>query len=168
MGQLTPPATVNDFKAQFTRDFKYGAGLEFVRDVDIQSGLNFASTVYNPSLFDTSPVGGTSEAMLAYLYASAHFLVIALQAAGGLSAVSRYQGPNSQGDGVITSKGVGGVNIGYTWPSLITDNPALYQFTKTSYGQSYLQILTLKLVGNVQVVAGENQATDFTNNTSDV
>lgn len=158
MGQLTPPASVANFKAQFTRDFKYGTGLDTVRDADIQSGLNFASTVYNPALFDTTIVGGTtSEALMAYLFASAHFLVISLQAAGGLSAVSRYQGPNSQGEGIIGSKSVGSVSVGYVWPSSITDNPALYQFTKTSYGQSYLQILMLKLVGNIAIVAGQTQ-----------
>lgn len=169
MGQLTPPATPTDFKAQFTRDFKYGTGLETVRDLDIQSALNLASTVFNPQLFDTTALPGpTSEAMLAYLYAAAHFLVISLQAAGGLSAVSRYQGPNSQGDGIITNKAVGGVSIGYTWPALITDNPALYGLTKTSYGQVYLQILMPLLVGNMAVVLGETQATDFLNNPSDV
>lgn len=169
MGQLTPPATPDDFKVQFTRDFKYGGGLETVRDVDIQNALNLASTVFNPELFETVvlPVG-TSEAKIAYLYAAAHFLVLSLQAAGGLSAISRYQGPNSQGDGIITSKGVGGVNVGFTWPSLITDNPALYNFTKTSYGQTYLQMLMPKLVGNITIVAGQNQATDFLNNLSDV
>lgn len=161
MGQLTPPASVADFKAQFPRDFRYGAGLDTVTDGDIQRGLNTASTVYNPALFDTTVVGVTpiltSEALLAYLYASAHFMVLSLQAAGGLSAVSKYAGPTSQGEGVVSNKSVGGVSIGFAWPAMVTDNPALYQFTKTSYGQEYLQILMLKLVGNVSLVAGETQ-----------
>lgn len=172
MGQTTPPATVADFQTQFPRDFKYGSGLETVRDVDIQAALNFASTVFNPSLFDTTLVGltgqETSEALMCYLNASAHFLVLSLQAAGGLAAVSRYQGPNSQGDGIITNKSVGGVSIGYEWPALVIDNPALFQFTKTAYGQAYLQVLVLKLVGNVSVVAGPNAQTAMLNNPSDV
>lgn len=158
MGQLTPPASIADFKNQFSRDFKYGNGLDTVRDVDIQNGLNFASTVFNPALFDVTLIGTvpnqTSEAMMAYLSVSAHFLAMALQAAGGLSAISRFQGPLSQGEGIVTGKGVGGVNINYSWPSTVTDNPALFQFTKTKYGQDYLQVLVLKLVGNVGVVYG--------------
>lgn len=162
MGQLTPPAGVGDFKAQFVRDFRYGSGFDTVRDEDIQSALNFASTVYNPALFDTTVIGVvpnvTSEALMAYLYATAHFLVLSLQAAGGLSAVPKAQGPTSQGEGLVSSKSVGSVSISYQWPPMVVDNPALYQFTKTSYGQQYLQILMLKLVGNVEIVAGENQA----------
>lgn len=169
MGQLTPPAVPADFKLQFPRDFKYGTGLETVRDLDIQSALNFANSVFNPELFETVALpGGTSEAKIAYLYATAHFLVTALQAAGGLSAVSRFQGPNSQGDGVITNKSVGGVSIGYQWPAMIVENPALYGLTKTSYGQSYLQMLMPRLVGNVSIVAGETIASQNRLNLDDV
>jgi hypothetical protein len=160
MGQLTPPATVAQFKAQFTRDFVYGQGLETVRDSDIQAGLNLASTVFNPELFDTTLVGlvpnQTSEALMSYLNASAHFVVLSVQAAGGLSSPSRAQGTKSQAEGVIASKGVGNVSVGYEWPQDIVNNPALFQFTKTAYGRAFLQVLMLKLVGNVSIVAGEN------------
>lgn len=97
---------------------------------------------------------------MCYLNASAHFLVLSLQAAGGLSAISRSQGPNSQGDGVITNKNVGSVGLGYAWPQDVINNPALYQFAKTAYGQAYLQVLILKMVGNVSIVAGENAQLD--------
>lgn len=157
MGQLTPPATVADFKAQFTRDFVYGPGLETVRDSDIQNALNGASSVFNPELFDTTPIGIipliTSEAMISYLNASAHIMVTALQAVGGLGKVGK--GVFSQGEGNITSKGVGGVNIGLEYPPAITDSPILFQFAKTTYGQAYLQVLATKLVGNVSAVVGE-------------
>lgn len=157
MGQLTPPANVADFKAQFTRDFPYGDGIESVRDVDIQSALNMASSVFNPCLFDTSPIGVppliTSEALMSYLNAAAHFLVTSIQAVGGLGKVGR--GVFSQGEGIIGSKGVGGVNVGYVWPSTITDSAVLFQLTKTTYGQAYLQVLMTKLVGNVSAVLGE-------------
>lgn len=162
MGQLQPPATVADFKAQFIRDFKYGAGFDTVMDKDIQAGLNAAYAVFNPSLFDTTQIGVspnfTSEALTAYLNAAAHFVVTSLQAAGGLSAVNRALGPNSQGEGMVTNKSVGGVSIGFTWPSMVTDSPALFQFTKTAYGLAYLQVLSLKLVGNVQTILGETQS----------
>lgn len=157
MGQLTPPATVADFKAQFTRDFVYGPGLEFVRDSDIQNALNAASSIFNPCLFDTTPVGVTplitSEAMICYLNASAHLMVTSLQAAGGLGKTGK--GPFSQGEGNVSSKSVGAVSVSMEYPSAITDSPVLFQFAKTTYGQAYLQVLATKLVGNVGAVLGE-------------
>lgn len=159
MGQLTPPATVANFKAQFTRDFVYGTGLEAVRDVDIQGALNIASSLFNPCLFDLTPIGVTpnitSEALICYLNAAAHFLVTSLQAVGGLGAVRLGGGVFSQGEGNITGKSVGGVNVSFSWPSSITDSPVLFQFAKTAYGQAYLQVLATKLVGNVGAVLGE-------------
>lgn len=159
MGQLNPPATVVQFKTMFTRDFIYGPGLDAVRDVDIQNALNMTDGVYNPCLFSLVPVGVppnlTSEALIAYLNASAHFLVTSLQATGGLGANRVGGGVFTQGEGNITNKSVGGVSVGFSWPSVITDSPILFQFAKTSYGQAYLQVLMTKLVGNVSAVLGE-------------
>lgn len=169
MGQLTPPASVANFKAQFQRDFTYGTGYETVKDSDIQNALNFTSSVFNPRLFDTTVLtGGTSEALLSYLYASAHFLVLNLQAAGGLAPGGRKQGAKSQGAGAVGSKSVGSVSLGYVWPESITNNPILFQFTRTAYGQQYLQILSTKLIGNVHVVLGPTQDTDAINNPPDI
>jgi len=157
MSTLTPPATVAQFESMFTRDFSYGPGIDKVRPVDIQNALNMASGIFNPSLFDSSPIGVapnlTSEALMAYLNCSAHFLVLSLQAVGGLNKVGA--GIYSQGEGTVTGKSVGGVSINFSWPSFVTDSPVLYNFTKTSYGVAYLQILMPRLVGNVGVVAGE-------------
>lgn len=163
MGQTTPPATVAQFKGQFNRDFVYGPGLDTVQDADVQKALNVAATLYNPRLFDTTLIGVpptvTSEALMAYLYLSAHFLVTALQAAGGLGKVGR--GVFSQGEGVVGNKSGGGLSVGFVWPSSITDNAALFQLTKTVYGQEYLQILMPRLVGNVQAVFGELESDVF-------
>lgn len=157
MGQLSPPATVAQFETQFSRDFVYGPGLDKVRPTDIQNALNIASGVFNPALFDTTPIGVppnlTSEALQAYLNCSAHFLVTSLQGVGGLGKVGG--GLNAQGEGIVTSKGVGGVNISFTWPSYIVESPVLFAFTKTIYGQNYLQVLMTRLVGNVSAVLGE-------------
>lgn len=159
MGQLTPPATIANFKTQFTRDFVYGAGLETVRDSDIQNGLNGASSMFNPALFDLTPIGVTpnftSEAMIAYLNLSAHIMVTALQGVGGLG--KKGGGLNSQGEGTVGNKSVGGVSIGFVWPSVIVDSPILFQLSKTTYGQAYLQVLMTKLVGNVGAVLGETE-----------
>lgn len=157
MGQLNPPATVAQFEQMFSRDFVYGPGLDSVRPVDIQNALNSASSIFNPDLFDTTPIGAapnfTSEALQAYLYNAAHWLVLSIQAVGGLN--KKGGGLNSQGEGVITSKSVGGVSVSYSWPSHVTDSPTLFSFTKTFYGNQYLLMLMPKLVGNVGVVAGE-------------
>lgn len=157
MGQLNPPASVAQFEAFFSRDFVYGPGIDSVRPVDIQNALNVASSVFNPTLFSTAPIGVppnlTSEALVAYLYCSAHFLVTGLQGVGGLGKVGK--GLLSQGEGVVGSKGVGGVSVGYVWPSFITESGALFQLTKTVYGQLYLQVLMPRLVGNVGAVIGE-------------
>lgn len=157
MGQPTPPLTVDDFKAQFTRDFLYGSGLDKVRDADITSGLALASTVFNPDLFDTTEVHGTSEAKLAYLYASAHFLVLSLRSAGGLAPQNKGRGARAQGEGPIGNASVAGVNAGYVWPSRVVDNAMLFQFTKTPYGQTFLQMLMPKLVGGMAVGAGNRE-----------
>ena len=157
MSQLVPPASVAQFKAYFIRDFSYGPGLDKVRDADVQNALNATYSVFNPRLFSTAPLGVapdvTSEAIIAYLNASAHFLATALQAAGGLGA--KGKGPLSQGEGVYVSKGVSGVSAGFVWPSTITSSPVLFQFAKTAYGQAYLQVLMTRLVGNVSAVFGE-------------
>lgn len=157
MATLNPPATIAQFENFFTRDFLYGPGLDRVRPVDIQNALNTASSMFNPALFSTAPIGIapniTSEALIAYLNCSAHFLVLSIQGIGGLN--KQGNGMNSQGEGIISSKSVGGVSISFSWPPMIIQSPALYQFTKTVYGQAYLQILMPRLVGNAAVVAGE-------------
>ena len=153
---LTMPS-VAGFKKQFARDFSYGPGNDKVTDLDIQAGLNAAYSVFNIALFDTNPIGVapliTSEAQIAYCNAAAHFLVTSIQAVGGLGKVGR--GVFSQGEGVVTGKSAGGLNISLSFPAAITDSPALFQFAKTTYGLAYLQVLALKLVGNIAVVAGE-------------
>lgn len=161
MAQLQPPANVAQFKAQFTRDFVYGTDLSTVRENDIQAALNQASSVFNPSLFSTAPIGVppnlTSEALIAYLNLSAHFMVLSLQAVGGLGKVGR--GVFSQGEGMTSGKNAGGVGLNMAWPSTIENSPVLYSLTKTTYGIQYLQVLMTRLVGNIGLVEGETAQT---------
>ena len=163
----TPTATVASFKAQFFRDFTYGDGPTTVMDRDIQNGLNAAASLFNPSLFDTTLIGApaaqTSESLTAYLNCAAHFMVLAIQAVGGLSVRMGAGSPGlmSQGEGVISNKSGGGLNASYTWPG-IASSSVLFQFTKTAYGLAYLQVLMPKLVGNVGTAAGETaNSSDF-------
>jgi len=163
MYPCTPAATVDAFKFQFARDFTYGPGLDAVRDQDIQNGFNMAVSVFNPSLFSTALVGAvpnqTSESLQAFLYASAHFVVASIQNAGGLAGKgSSPKGPTSgvfsQGEGIMTNKSAGGLSVGMSWPAFIQDNGALFQFSTTKSGVQYIQMLILKLVGNVAIAGG--------------
>jgi hypothetical protein len=147
---MTIPATVSDFKSQFDRDFIYGSGLEFVRDQDISRALNEASSVFNPDLWTSDEVKN------AYLYAAAHFLVMNVQMAGGLSSPSTGKGIDSRGGGIIQSKSVGQVSVNYSIPESLSNDPLLTQFMRTDYGQKYLQLLTPRLVGNIGVLPGNN------------
>lgn len=138
---------------------------------DIANALNTATSLFNPALFSTQLIGTppmqTSESLNAYLYLTAHFLVTSLQAVGGLAlkAGAGSPGLHSQGEGIVSSKGGGGLNISFSWPALVTDSPVLFQLTKTSYGLMYLQILVPKLVGNVGVAHGETVfSSDFAPN----
>ena len=158
MGQLNPPATILQFKAQFgPRDFLYSSGIDGIMDSDISKGLNLAASAFNPALFSTAPIGVppnvTSEALQAYLYAAAHFVVSSVQSVGGLGKKGR--GVRSQGEGVTSGKNAGGLGLNMTWPAAITDSPMLFQFTRTPYGLQYLQMLAPLLVGNVSAVWGE-------------
>jgi hypothetical protein len=144
------PPSVSDFQAYFTRDFNYGSGPTNVTPADIQRGLNEAVMVFNPGLWSS-----TTEQMVAYLYVAAHFMVLNIQEAGGLSAQNLSRGVQSKGGGTIESKGVGSVNVSFAVPDFVRQSPILSQFMRTDYGQKYIQLITPRLVGNVTVVAGE-------------
>ncbi len=143
-----PPA-ISDFKVQFNRDFVYGPGLDTVQDNDIQRGLNDAEILFNPDIW-----GSPTDQNTAYLYVAAHFMVLNIQAAGGLSSKVQGLGVLSKGGGTIESKGVGSANVGFAVPNYVRESPILSQFMRTDYGQKYLQLLTPRLVGNVAVVSG--------------
>jgi hypothetical protein len=97
-----------------------------------------------------------SEAQIAYLYLSAHLMCLSIQNAGGLGAPAPKLGVLSTGGGVIQTKGVGSVNIGYSFPDYVINSPTLSQYLRTGYGHIYLQMVTPKLPGRrVMVVGGE-------------
>lgn len=150
------PPSVTDFKTQFNREFLYGTSLAQVQDNDIQRAINEASIMFNPALWDgTTALGSTTELNIVYLYVCAHYLVLNIQGAGGLSSVNRGRGVKSTGGGTIQSKSVGSVSLTYVIPQDIQNSPILGQFMRTDFGQKYLALLAPRLVGNVQVVSGE-------------
>ena len=170
MGQLTTPLTYANFKAYFTRDWPYGTGTDTVTEADVNKGLAMASSVFVPSLYDTTTLYtlGTlviNEQVLAYLYAAAHFVKLDIDAAGGLGAPQPGAGMTQLGEGVLASAGAGGVSGSYTWPDRVAGDPILFQFARTKYGEQFLQLTVPKLVGNIVSVAGANQ--NFQNQDND-
>ena len=147
---LTPPVTVADFKAQFSREFIYGVGLDSVRDIDLNRAFTDALAVYNPCLWDSTTAGP------AFMYAAAHFLVMNIQTAGGLVLVQTNNGVSNVADGVITGKTAGPLSVSYAEPpDFVKRSMSLIPFWKTQYGQTYVQMLGPRLIGCVITILGE-------------
>lgn len=149
---MTPPAVVADFKSQFTREFVYGVSQDKVMDADITRALYEATSVFNSTLWADS-----DEIKRVFLYAAAHFLVLNLQAAGGLFVQNLGIGAQSRGGGVVQSKTVGGVTVNYMLPESLTGDAILSGFMRTDFGLRYLQVLVPRLVGQCFAVDGFNE-----------
>ena len=146
---VTSPAFIADFKDRFDRDFLYGKGLDKVRDKDINRALEEADALFNAALWATN-----EELKTSYLYLSAHFLVLSLQAAGGLKAKNSSAGAKNHGGGVVQSKSVGSVSLSYAVPAFVTNDPTLSQLLRTDYGMRYVQLIVPRLAGNINVAKG--------------
>jgi hypothetical protein len=146
-----PPVTIDEFKTRFIRDFVFGSTPDKVMDPDVNIALTEAVLVFNPDLWDD-----LAEQKVAFLLAAAHCLVLNVQAAGGLSAQNMGRGVNSHGGGVVQTKSVGSVSVGFAVPAFVTESKVLSQFMRTDYGQKYLQLVTPRLVGNLAVLEGSN------------
>jgi hypothetical protein len=152
----TPPASVADFKAQFQRGFKYAVGPDGVMDSDIELAITLAGALFNPALWSAS------EKKPVFLMAAAHFVVVNIQASGGLSAkVPGSPGgiadaTKNTGGGIITAKTVDKVSITYAgMERWVEKYPMLADFLRTDFGFQYLALLKPRLVGHVVTV--ENQ-----------
>jgi hypothetical protein len=156
---MSYPPSVADFKAQFTREFKYGESLADVQDNDIQRSINETYVSFNPGLWDgATALGSTTELNIAYLYLSAHYLALNVQGAGGLSPVNRGRGVKSSGGGTIQNKSIGSVSIAYAIPEYVQNSAILGQYMRTDFGQKYLALLAPRIVGNVAIVSGVSPA----------
>lgn len=146
-----PPVRA-DFKTKFFREFIYGTGLDSVTDNDIDRALDEVPPLFNQSLLDT-----TADQTSAYLYITAHIMVMNIQGAGGLSAIPRGRGVRNVGEGVQVSKGIGQANVTYQVPpDRIAQSGTLLYFFRTDFGQRYIQMILPRLTGNMAVVAGPN------------
>lgn len=123
----------------------------------ITISANATATNNGVSLSISQTTGFTvNEQTIAYLYLSAHLLVLSLQASGGLGAPGSKQGAASSGGGIVNAKTVGSVSLNYEMPDFVRTSPTLSQYMRTGYGQKYLQMVAPKLPGRgVMVVQGE-------------
>jgi len=151
---FTPP-TIDDFKTQFFRDFAYavpvgGSGgdntdLSKVTDLDITNALAMAGVNINPAIFPTQAIYTMGYNML-----SAHFLCQSLQAAA--------QGLGGSAQWLTVGKTVGDISESFNIPEKILRSPFLALLSKTSYGCTYLSMISPLLVGNVIGIQGVQSA----------
>lgn len=133
--------TVAQFKARFDRDFAFCAAegqtnLEQVRDVDVTNAFTQADANFNEDLF-------ASQAAYreAYLQLAAHFLCVNMLAAS--------QGVGGSAQWLTVNKSIDSVTEGFEVPDRVKRSPMLSQFSKTSYGMIYVQLIGPLLTGNV-------------------
>lgn len=137
------PVTVDEFRGWFSRDFPYSSvdgDLSGITTQDILKAFKEASFVYNKELFDES------EQPVAFMYITAHYLVIDLK--------NSSMGLKGSFSGLMTNKSVGSVSVGYSLPNWIMDNPLYSLLAQTPYGVKYLSLVIARCVGNMGVVKG--------------
>ena len=135
-GTTSNPANIADWSL-YTDNI-----LNYVQDNDIDKAFNEACATFNGSLYEANVI------QTAWLYLTAHFLVMDLRA----------NGVQSESFKLSNSKSVGSVSESYTIPQWILDNPLYSYYSKTSYGSKYLTITLPKLIGNVASVWGGTNA----------
>lgn len=114
----------------------------YVQDADINKAFDEACASFNSSLYLTQTI------KMAWLYLTAHFLVVDLRA----------NGVSSDSFTLSNSKSVGNVSESYTIPQWILDNPLYSYYSKTSYGSKFLNMTIPNLIGNVSSVYGGTSA----------
>jgi len=143
MAYTNPDITA--FKENFVRDFPFSndnIDQTKVMDLDIQKGINAATTFINQALF-----GDQTSYDTGFLNLAAHFMVMNLRASS--------QGIAGQFSWLSSSKSAGSVSEGITIPDRILANPVYAALTKTNYGALYLFQVLPSLVGQCFTVCGE-------------
>lgn len=148
---ITGPISLALFKDTFDRDFIYGIGMDSVRDKDITRAFAQATSNFNDELWSDVVQSNT-----AFLLCAAHFVALTIQAAGGLAFKPTNAGVDSEGSFVIQQKGVGPLSASYVLPDKLQNDPILYPFLRTAYGQQYLQMVIPQLVGAMFIAPGWN------------
>lgn len=113
----------------------------YILDADIEKAFSEAVAVFNQGLFSDD-----DSLKLAYLYLTAHFLVLDIK--------TSLQGINGNSQYPVSSRSVGSVSESYAIPQAYLDSPVLSYFSKTNYGLKYLSMVQPNLMGNIVAVEG--------------
>lgn len=116
---------------------------DYILDTDITNAMSEAVSQFNLGLFDID-----SDAINAFMYLSAHYLVVNFNNAG----------INSVGAFSVNSRTVGSVSESFTIPQWVTQDSILSDYATTAYGQRYLNLIKTRLIGNVTAVCGGTNA----------
>jgi hypothetical protein len=114
----------------------------FVLDEDINKAFEEACLVFNESLFGEDE----DTKKLAYLYLTAHYVVIDLNNAKNSGAIGT--------SGSLASRSVGNVSESYNIPKWMTENETLAPLAQTSYGVKYYSLVKPRLIGSTFIVQG--------------
>lgn len=152
---MTPPVGIPEFKARFQRNWPYTVDpAEGVTDGDITSALNDATLIFNPAMWEQGV-----ELNTMFLELAAHFLVLNVQAAGGLGIQG---GLDSSGDlGVVTNKSVGSVSLTMEFAEALKNDPVFGPLMRTPYGARYASMAYPRTRGHMAVVAGFNDTVPY-------
>jgi hypothetical protein len=142
------PATVEDFKSHFDRDFPFAPtdkedDKNYIRDKDILKAFAEAAVNFNPALFDDN------EIKLAFLYISAHYLCV--------DTKNSTLGLASSAEGFMASKNVGSVGVGYQFPQWLLETPLYSILGSTGYGLKFLGMIVNRARGNFGIAKGGTQ-----------
>lgn len=155
---ITPPATVADFKAYWTRGWRYGTGPDAVTDADITKGIQRALSLWNPMLWNDQEKKGV------FLLSCAHFVARDIQNAGGLRAAQSmspdgYAGAvdNTDNGMPIGTKSEGKMSQQAAGLDFIIErHPILAPFRGTGFGADFAALAAGRLVGRVGIVSNPN------------
>jgi hypothetical protein len=114
----------------------------YILDSDILKAYNQARGSVNPEIFEDDVV-----LIDAFDYCWAHFLVMDIRMS--------EKGIDSRGEGMISSKSVGGVSVGYQIPTKYASDPQWAYYAQTQYGQKYLSYIFPRLSGRVGIGVGD-------------
>lgn len=137
--------TIDDFKAQFVRDFPYGIDPNTsILDADIMNAFNYTAVNFNPGLFSTQ-----AAYTLGYNLLTAHYLVLNIRQSS--------QGLSGQFNFTQSGKGAGSVNEAFSIPQRILDNPEFAMLAKTNYGAQFLLLVLPQMGGQMFIVRGSTR-----------
>ena len=117
---------------------------DFILDADIDKAFGEAQQVFNQALYGTD-----DNIQRAYLYLTAHYLVVDIRAS---------QGAFEAGAGTMASRSVGSVSENYQVPQQWLDDVIMFPYTTTHYGIKWLSFTTPHLIGNFGIARGTTLA----------